>query len=104
MKWFGKIPAIKYTDYYKLTDVQPDKFTDEVTDWEFIERVGHIMDDYSYCVFKHLPTNKLYKTCWGTLDPNGKCRPTGRYDPNTDYKVLCEVVAEQKTVYKTIRN
>ena len=103
MKWFGDIPALKFTDFYKLTGVQPDVYVGEVTEWEFIERVGHIMDDYSYCIFRHLPTGKLYRNCWGVISPDGSYRPTGQYNSKTDYWQLVEVRAEKVTVYTKVK-
>ena len=44
-------------------------------------------------------TNKLYKDCWGSMAPDGTFRPFGEHYPETDYIMLCEVKAVQKTVY-----
>jgi len=99
MKWFDKIPTIKFSDFYILTGLH----NGEVADWEYVDSVGKLEDDHSYHVIKYVPTGKLYKTCWGVKAPNGKNQPSGIYNPNTDYLVLCEVEAKQITVYKVVK-
>ncbi len=96
MKWFGDQAAIKWTDFYVLTGSRQGT----VTDWVYIELVGEAWDNHSYHVLRHKPTGKLYRTCWGSIAPNGKMRPYGQYDPERDYNPLQEVRAVQATEYE----
>ena len=98
MKWFGKQPSIKWTKFYKLVGARKGV----VIEWEHVHQSGEFTDEDTYHILKHKPTETLYRTCWGSLAPNGKLRPFGQYDPDRDYRSLQEVKAIQVTQYERI--